>query len=139
MKRVACPICNMRGRVFGNDLCTNCAGTGFVPGAGDPPPPPGPRTPLPRALQAMILVLGLAGGAVSYVNSGGSLERAGLGFLLLSVTGLILAHAARNLIAFLILAAALYGLDQALWEGQAVPWLLNAAKGVLIQVYAEAL
>lgn len=30
MKRVACSVCNMRGRVFGNDLCTNCAGTGFV-------------------------------------------------------------------------------------------------------------
>lgn len=137
MKRVACPICNMRGRVFGNDLCTNCAGTGYIPGPGGPPPPPPPPTPLPRVLQAVILVLALAGGAVFYVKSGGSLERAGLGFLLLLVTGLILAHAARNLIAYLILAAVFYGIDQALWEGQAVPWVLNAAKGIFIQAYAE--
>ena len=30
MKQKACPTCGMRGRTFGNDMCTTCAGTGFV-------------------------------------------------------------------------------------------------------------
>ena len=140
MKRVPCPLCNMRGRVFDDDLCTNCAGTGFVPDPGrrNGHPPPGPSRPLAPALKNAILILALAGGAVSYFNSGGSLEKAGLGFLLLLVTGLVLGHMARNLIAYLVLAAGFYGLDQALWAGQAMPWALNAAEGIVIQACAAA-
>lgn len=92
--------------------------------------------PLPRSVQTVVLLLALGGGAMSYLTSGGSLETAALGFLLVLVTGLGVFHIMRNLIAYLVLAAGFYGLDQVLWNGQTVPWTWNAAVGTVTQLYA---
>ncbi|TLF45446.1 hypothetical protein FEI13_18175 [Halomonas urmiana] len=93
--------------------------------------------PLPRSLQAILLMLAFAGGAVSYISSDGSIEYAGLGAVLVLVTGLVIAYALRNLIPLLILAVAFYFIDQALWEGLAVPKVINMVFAIVIQAYAE--
>lgn len=90
---------------------------------------------LPRSVQTVVLLLALGGGAMSYLTSGGSMESAGLGFLLALVTGLFVFHVMRNLFAYLVLAAGFYGLDQALWDGQALPWTWNAVVGTTIQLF----
>ncbi|MGM0914271.1 MAG: hypothetical protein ACQEXC_09590 [Pseudomonadota bacterium] len=93
--------------------------------------------PLPKSLQAILLMLAFAGGAVSYISSNGSIEYAGLGAVLVLVTGLVIAYAVRNLLPLLILAVAFYLIDQALWEGVAVPKVLNAVVSIVIQAYSE--
>ncbi|MCL7942296.1 hypothetical protein M8009_18660 [Halomonas sp. ATCH28] len=93
--------------------------------------------PLPRSLQAIILMLAFAGGVVSYLSSGGSIEYAGLGAMLVLVTGLVIAYALRNLFSLLILAVAFYFIDQALWEGVVVAKVMNVIVEIVIQAYSE--
>ncbi|MCE9662963.1 hypothetical protein LY622_05870 [Halomonas sp. M5N1S17] len=143
MSAALCEICGGFGFDRDNHVCIHCAGTGRdpyrkAPGSGGPISPRrnGRAMPLPRSLQAVLLMLALAGGAVSYVSSDGSLEQAGLGALLVLVTGLVIAYALRNLLPLLILSAAFYFIDQALWEGLAVPKVMNAVVAIVIQAYA---
>lgn len=142
MTAALCQICGGYGRDGQNRVCTYCTGTGQdpyqkSPGSRTPrSPSPSQTMPLPRSMQAVTVVLALGGGAVSYLTSGGSMETAALEFLLILVTVLGAFHVMRNLLAFLVLAAGFYGLDQALWDGQAVPWTWNAAAGTVTPIFA---
>lgn len=141
MTAALCQICGGYGRDGQNRICTHCSGTGNdpylkAPGSGGSRVSRRSQTvPPPRSVQAVVLVLALGGAAVSYLTSGGSMESAGLGFLVVLVTGLFVFHLMRNLFAYLVLAAGFYGLDQALWDGQALPWAWNAAVGTITQLF----
>lgn len=144
MSTSLCEICGGRGFDRDNHVCIHCGGSGRDPyrkasgsdGSGSPGRN-GRAKPLPRSLQAILLMLAFAGGVVSYITSGGSIEYAGLGAFLVLMTGLVIAYALRNLLNLLILSVAFYFIDQALWEGLVVPKVLNAVIAIVIQVYSE--
>lgn len=144
MSTSLCEICGGSGFDRNNHVCIYCSGSGRDPyrsstgiGGSRYPGRRGRSIPLPRSVQAILLILAFVGGAASYMSSDGSIEYAGLGAMLVLVTGLVVTYALRNFFPLLFLAVACYFIDQTLWDGSVMPKVINVVAEIVVQAYSE--